>query len=1131
MSIFRHSRYFSRVTSIPVSLSRVLLLISITGIAGVLCVYASTGAPARFPRQAQENLLLVVGKPVERYLEGGDSHRYRIEISGGHYARILVDQKGIDVVVTLRDPDGKELVQTDGPFGDKGIEAISFIADRPGVYALEIRVLAKTASRGRYEVSLLETRPGLPEDASRISAERIAREALHLFEERTPISNKRAFEKFKEALALFQAIGDRDEMAACLFFTGVLDRVFGDLPAALKQFEEALSICRDMGDQILTAGVLRETAKVLLNQRNNPKALDYYHLAIAFSASIGDHREQAEGLNDIGWVYKAANEYQRAIEYFQQARTISQYASDSEMEGTALNNLALTYIEVSESQKALDCLLQALPLKRRSGHKQGEGVILNGIGCIYQQLCDYQKALDYFNQALPLWRGVDNGRYEAIALHGIGSSYLELADYDKALEYLTRALELERMVKDRASEAATLMSLSSLSFRLGKHAAALEYDKTALEIYRRMGNAQREAVALNRVAWDSNKLGDVEGARQMLSRVISLADGVGDVKELASALNALAHVEYEAGDYASARTHIESALGIIESIRGRIASRDIRTSYFASVRQYYKFYIDLLMRLHQLHPGQGYDRAAFQANERGLARNLLEALKEPYSEVRRGVDAELLERERTLKRQLNAKGEEQIRMLAGKHTDQQAAAVRWEIEALITELQALQGQMRVQSPRYAGLTQPASLTLDQIQRDVLDPNTLLLEYALGERRAYLWAITKHSMISFEVGDSSEIDARAREVYRLLTERNNKVRFETEEERRSRIARADADYDKAATILSRTLLGHLPGNYGRTRLLIVADETLQYLPFAALPDPIARSQPLIRRHEVVSLPSASTLALIRRETRGRATAPKQIAIIGDPVYDNSDVRLKARMPGLATRTADRADERVGEVTFTNTAFAKAESLSASSEPEVTNARLSFTRLNFTRQEAAAVASLAHPEDVMLALDFEANREMAMDSRLAQYRIIHFAAHGLLDTQAPDRSAVVLSLVDEQGGPKNGFLRLHDIYDLSLPAELVVLSACQTALGKHTSGEGLIGLTRGFMYAGSRRVMASLWKVADRATAELMKVFYTATLEKRKSPAAALRAAQIALRKNSNWRAPFFWASFTLQGEYQ
>jgi CHAT domain-containing protein len=139
--------------------------------------------------------------------------------------------------------------------------------------------------------------------------------------------------------------------------------------------------------------------------------------------------------------------------------------------------------------------------------------------------------------------------------------------------------------------------------------------------------------------------------------------------------------------------------------------------------------------------------------------------------------------------------------------------------------------------------------------------------------------------------------------------------------------------------------------------------------------------------------------------------------------------------------------------------------------------------------------------------------------------------LINSVHPELSGLVLSLVDPQGRPQEGFLRLHDIYNLKLGADLVVLSACQTALGKDIRGEGLIGLTRGFMYAGAPRVVASLWEVDDRATAELMKRLYEGMLVRGLTPAAALRDAQLALRRDRRWSDPFYWGAFVLQGEWK
>ncbi|HQR36473.1 MAG TPA: CHAT domain-containing protein, partial [Blastocatellia bacterium] len=190
-----------------------------------------------------------------------------------------------------------------------------------------------------------------------------------------------------------------------------------------------------------------------------------------------------------------------------------------------------------------------------------------------------------------------------------------------------------------------------------------------------------------------------------------------------------------------------------------------------------------------------------------------------------------------------------------------------------------------------------------------------------------------------------------------------------------------------------------------------------------------------------------------------------------------------------------------------------------------------RLPFSREEADTILSFAPNGKGFKALSFAANRTTATSSELAQYRIVHFATHGLLNSEHPELSGLVFSLVDESGKSQDGFLRLHEIYNLRLSADLVVLSACQTALGKQIKGEGVVGLTRGFMHAGTPRVVASLWQVNDLATAELMKLFYRGMLKDGQRPAAALRAAQLELMKQKRWASPYFWAAFTLQGEWQ
>jgi CHAT domain-containing protein len=307
-----------------------------------------------------------------------------------------------------------------------------------------------------------------------------------------------------------------------------------------------------------------------------------------------------------------------------------------------------------------------------------------------------------------------------------------------------------------------------------------------------------------------------------------------------------------------------------------------------------------------------------------------------------------------------------------------------------------------------------------------------------------------------------------------------------------------------------LLQPLAAELKQKRLVIVADGVLQYLPFSAL-TLTDGERPLIFDHEIVTLPSASVLAVLREEFGQRKPASRLLAVLADPVFSANDSRL-----GMATKTAEPANH--------------------SSATDVQRSAIEsglggLVRLRFSRQEAEEIARLAGDKRNLKALDFSASRSLVTKDNLSDYRIVHFATHGLINNQNPDLSGVVLSLVDEQGRPQNGFLRLYDIYNLKLDADLVVLSACQTALGKEIKGEGLVGLTRGFMYAGAPRVVASLWRIDDRATADIMKRFYAAMLKDGMRPAAALRAAQISMSQDKRWHSPHYWAAFTLQGEWR
>jgi len=495
---------------------------------------------------------------------------------------------------------------------------------------------------------------------------------------------------------------------------------------------------------------------------------------------------------------------------------------------------------------------------------------------------------------------------------------------------------------------------------------------------------------------------------------------------------------------------------------------------------------------------------------------MLELLTEVRADIRQGVDGSLLERERSLQQRLNAKAAAQVSLLNRKHTPEQADAVAKEIATLTAEFEEVQAQIRTRSPRYAALTQPQPLSLTEIQQQALDEDTLLLEYALGEKRSYLWLVSQRSIDSYELPPRAEIETAARRVYELGAARPK------------RGAPPDPQLIAQTRTLSRMLLGPVALQLGGKRLVFVAPGALSYLPFAALPGPgderrpAGDYEPLIAKHEVVSVPSASVLSIIRREMAGRQRAAKSVAVLADPVFEESDPRLASAKNGSSSGEmlpAPAADVELSELTRSIRTM------------NFSDARAGFTRLAFSRQEAESIIAVTTKGTGLKATDFSASRDLAISGQLSQYRILHFATHGLLNSERPELSGLVFSLIDQNGKPQDGFLRLHEIYNLQLNADLVVLSACETGLGKEIKGEGLIGLTRGFMYSGAPRVVASLWNVDDLATAELMKLFYQRMLKDGLPAGAALRAAQLELSRQKRWASPYFWAGFVLHGEWK
>jgi CHAT domain-containing protein len=537
----------------------------------------------------------------------------------------------------------------------------------------------------------------------------------------------------------------------------------------------------------------------------------------------------------------------------------------------------------------------------------------------------------------------------------------------------------------------------------------------------------------------------------------------------------------DTGRLDEARSEAEAAVAVIESVRSRLGSPDLRASFLGSRQEAFEIHIDVLMRLDAARPGQGFDRMALEASERARARTLLDFLRTSGSEARNAVAPDLLARRRDLERRLALKADRRQGLLGSGREAAGVKALEVEIEQLAAELDLVEAEIRKQDPRYAGLVQGQFAGATEIQA-LLDPGTLLLEYSLGRDRSYLWAVGADSLRAFVLPGREEIEREARALHEAL----------------SRPPAPGEDRTGLGASLGRMLLGPVAGELRDRRLAIVADGALHYIPFGVLPTPGEEAEPLLRRHETIDLPSASFLSAARRQPGGRAPAPRLAIVLADPVFGPEDSRVRGKTAAL--RGAPGSSPAQG-------------------------------RLRFSRIEADEIAALAPPGTLAAEIGFAASRDLALSGRLRDYRYVHFATHGVFDTARPELSGLVLSRIDEKGRPREGFVGLRDIYNLELGAELVVLSGCQTALGREIRGEGLLGLTRGFLYAGAPRVVASLWQVDDRATAELMSRFYRGLWTDGLPPAAALRKARLSLAAERRFRDPFYWGAFVLQGDWR
>ena len=355
-------------------------------------------------------------------------------------------------------------------------------------------------------------------------------------------------------------------------------------------------------------------------------------------------------------------------------------------------------------------------------------------------------------------------------------------------------------------------------------------------------------------------------------------------------------VERDRGNLETARHHIESAIEGVDHVREHTGGQQIRASYFAANLDSYEFYIDLLMEQHLREPSRGHDLLALAASERARARSLVEMLAESRVDFRKDVDPDLLQRERDVSQALRSKSERLLASIGRTSSQAQTAELKKEITRLEAEYEQLQSSIKARSAKYAAVTHPTPLTVPDMQSSLLDSQSVLLHYALGSRRSYLWSVTRERVRSYVLPARETIEPLVRELLSLLTARAQPVRGETAAERKHRIEQADSLLPIAAKRLTDIVLAPASADLEDRRVLVAADGALQHVPFSMLPEPGSTTRrPLVAVHEVVVLPSASTLAIMRKEAAARPKAAKLIAVLADPVFGKDDPRAGGEPP--------------------------------------------------------------------------------------------------------------------------------------------------------------------------------------------------------------------------------------------
>jgi tetratricopeptide (TPR) repeat protein len=787
---------------------------------------------------------------------------------------------------------------------------------------------------------------------------------------------------------------------------------------------------------------------------------------------INNQRRQADALNALGGLYRDAGRFDEALQKFSRIRNLYHRLGRIADEGLVDNSIGAIQAARQDLVSAQNSFNQALACGESGNDRSVIAAAYENLGTLFRSEGHAEEALASLEKAREIWKGLNVGK-EAGTLVSMGELFVAEGEWNLANEKYQEAWAVLTFDRDPGAKAQVLQGLGNLYLKTHQPEQALRHFRKALDI-------QQQARLLNDLPNSLNGIADallnekqplqaLTISRQALTIYEQRADLTGQARVLVNIGWALARLHR----YTESRDSYERALTLNKSLDPwTVAAARLGLALLEKDRRNpisaQREAEAAVKSVEGLRGSAGSDfRMAFSATKRDSYDALIDILLWRHS----------------------------LSPAAGYDAQALRVSEQARSRGLLDRVSAVAATANLKSSPSS----PPILSLREIQSH-LDSETLLLEYHLGRRASWLWVVGASFCRVFRLPPREQLENLINRVAKLLPNSQRRERF--------------LEARRAATELSHTLLGpKVVPRLGHKRLLISAPDALQSANLGTLPDPgIAEPplgdrnwpQPLLVDHEVDSILSASLASALHAREAARPRPQDRLAVIGDPVSDDHDKRL-----------------------------AGSEGFSPSERKNKDDARSPsrFPRLESAEAEGKAILKEAGQQGVTGAFGFDATRELVLSGQLSTFGNLHFVTHGFVEPGNAKSSFLVLSQWDRQGHSIDGLLTADDISHLDLPADLVVLSACETGLGERIPGEGIVGLSHAFMEAGATRVMVSLWKVEDQATSKLMDSFYHEYFTNGLSPLQALRRAQTAMWKSQSFNAPFFWGGFEVQGDWQ